>query len=74
MAIGIMTISIICSIKFKSDSQRLAVLLRSCIAKRHSHLHAALTSAHGTKRSYVIKIFRATEELTKSISSSMNYD
>ncbi|OXD51813.1 hypothetical protein CE131_24170 [Vibrio parahaemolyticus] len=28
---------------FKSDSQRLAVSLRSSIAKRHSHLNAALT-------------------------------
>ncbi|TOH02689.1 hypothetical protein CGI88_18560 [Vibrio parahaemolyticus] len=27
---------------FKSDSQRLAVSLRSSIAKRHSHLNAAL--------------------------------
>ncbi|EGR06154.1 hypothetical protein VCHE48_3970 [Vibrio cholerae HE48] len=28
---------------FKSDSQRLAVSLRSSIAKRRSHLNAALT-------------------------------
>ncbi|EGR1589633.1 hypothetical protein D6L39_24470 [Vibrio parahaemolyticus] len=29
---------------FKSDSQRLAVSLRSSIAKRHSHLNAALVA------------------------------
>ncbi len=31
---------------FKSDSQRLAVSLRSSIAKRRSHLNAALCAIH----------------------------
>ncbi|TOF33422.1 hypothetical protein CGJ24_23590 [Vibrio parahaemolyticus] len=33
---------------FKSDSQRLAVSLRSSIAKRRSHLNAALNTTLGT--------------------------
>ncbi len=32
---------------FKSDSQHLAVSLRSSIAKRRSHLNAALCSTRG---------------------------
>ncbi|TOJ04204.1 hypothetical protein CGI47_23985 [Vibrio parahaemolyticus] len=41
---------------FKSDSQRLAVSLRSSIAKRRSHLNAALVAKE--KNAAKTKIFR----------------
>ncbi|NNN46231.1 hypothetical protein FKN05_16350 [Vibrio sp. 1-1(7)] len=43
---------------FKSDSQRLAVSLRSSIAKRRSHLNAALCNCREKDRNVLkIKVF-----------------
>ncbi|TQP19356.1 hypothetical protein FLM00_19615 [Vibrio cholerae] len=42
---------------FKSDSQRLAVSLRSSIAKRRSHLNAALCLIHKNQQFVVVDSF-----------------
>ncbi|EGQ9861898.1 hypothetical protein D6Y15_24925 [Vibrio parahaemolyticus] len=43
---------------FKSDSQRLAVSLRSSIAKRRSHLNAALCARRQNEQSVLIRLGR----------------
>ncbi|TBT60243.1 hypothetical protein D5E77_25995 [Vibrio parahaemolyticus] len=67
---------------FKSDSQRLAVSLRSSIAKRRSHLNAALyrkgeinDKANKRHRSVALisiknKLLRATKNLSPNFRSS----